>query len=82
MKDCQAVGTRLTEMGLRFDLMLTSAHKRAVLSLKNVRETYAFTSETPCEVMTQIHEEHGVNMAGNIYPGLPRSEVIKLLPEL
>ena len=76
------VGAKLTEMGIRFDMMLTSAHKRAILSLKNVRETYQFAESTPCGIMTQIHEEHGVNMAGQIYPGLTRSEVLELLPEL
>ena len=61
---CRRVGTRLSEMGIKFDLMLTSCHKRALLSLKNVRETYIHTETTPCEVMTQIHEEFGVNMGG------------------
>ena len=64
VEECRMVGARLSEMGIKFDLMLTSAHKRAVLSLKNVRETYAHTATTPCEIFTQIHEEKGVNMAG------------------
>jgi len=67
------VGRALTEMGLKFDLMLTSAHKRAILSLKNVRETYAHAATTPCEIMTQIHEEFGVNMGPQTFPGLTRT---------
>ena len=38
--DCRATGARLSDLGFTFDLMLTSAHKRAVLSLKNVRDTF------------------------------------------
>jgi len=30
VEECKMVGTRMTEMGLNFDLMLTSAHKRAI----------------------------------------------------
>ena len=69
-------------MGIKFDLMLTSPHKRAILSLKNVRETYADSEGTPCEVMCQIHEQFGVNMGGKTFPGLTRSECTELLPEL
>ena len=78
---CRRVGERLSEIGIKFDLMLTSAHKRAVLSLKNVMETYSLP-HPPCEIFTQIHEENGVNMAGKIYPGLSRSQVLELMPEL
>ena len=46
------LGRALSDMGLKFDLMLTSAHKRAILSLKYVRETYAHSATTPCEIMT------------------------------
>ena len=79
--DSRAVGERLAQLGIKIDLMLTSAHKRAILSLKNVRDTYTLP-HPPCEVMTEIHEENGVNMAGQIYPGLSRSQVIELLPDL
>ena len=83
VEECKMVGTRMTEMGLNFDLMLTSAHKRAIQSLKNVRETYANSQSTPCEILTQIFEEHGVYDAqGNTYPGLSRSKVLELLPDL
>ena len=37
IEDCHNVGIRLSEMGIKFDLMLTSPHKRAILSLKNLR---------------------------------------------
>ena len=80
--DCCQAGQRLSEMGIKFDFMLTSAHKRAVLSLKHVRENLADAQSIPCYIMTQIHEEHGVNMAGQIYPGLSRTEILELLPEL
>ena len=78
---CRRIGERLTQLGIKIDLMITSAHKRAILSLKNVRDTYALPQPT-CEIMTQIHEESGVNMAGQIYPGLSRSQVIELMPDL
>lgn len=81
-EECRMVGAKLTEMGIRFDMMLTSAHKRAILSLKNVRETYQFSESTPCAIMTQIHEEFGVNMGGQTFPGLTRSQVLELMPEL
>lgn len=80
--DCCKAGQRLAEMGIKFDFMLTSAHKRAVLSLKHVRENLPDARSIPCYIMTQIHEENGVNMAGQIYPGLSRTEILELLPEL
>ena len=82
VQECQAVGTRLSEMGIKFDLMLTSAHKRAILSLKHVRETYVHSQNIPCQIMTQIHEQWGVNLGEQTFPGLTRSEVLELLPEL
>ena len=72
-------------MGIKFDVMLTSAHKRAIMSLKHVRKTFLGSQEetaSPCEVMTQIHEEYGVNCGGQTFPGLTRSQVLELLPEL
>ena len=48
IEDCRMAGTRLSEMGIKFDVMLTSAHKRAILSLKNLRETYVHSDDTPC----------------------------------
>ena len=47
VKDCRALGARLKEMGLKIDHMITSPHKRAVLSLKNVREAMDAT-DVPC----------------------------------
>ena len=49
--ECRAVGTKLTEMGLNFDLMLCGAQKRAVQSLKYVRETLVSAATTPCEIL-------------------------------
>ena len=80
--DCRAIGQRFSELGIRFDLMLTSAHKRAIQSLKLVRETYANSNEIPCQLMTLIHEEHGPNFKGQVFPGLSRSQVVDLFPEL
>ena len=76
------LGTRLSELGLSFDLMLTSPQKRAILSMKHLRDTYTNAAEIPCKIMTQIHEELGVNMGGQTFPGLPRSQILSLLPEL
>ena len=39
VKDCKRVGEALKQMGIKIDKMLTSPHKRAILSAKYVRET-------------------------------------------
>ena len=82
IRECRQVGTRFSEMGLKFDLMITSCHKRAILSLKHVRETYLEAAAVPCKVMVEIHEENGVNMGGQTFPGMTRSEILQLLPEI
>ena len=69
-------------MGIKFDAMLTSASKRAILTLKYLRETYVHSETTPCEVMTQIHEEGGMFINGQGFPGLTRPQVMELLPEM
>ena len=40
------------------------------------------SSEIPCSIMTQIHEEGGVHMRGEVFPGLTQAEAIQYLPEL
>lgn len=76
--ECRRTGARMRELGFEFDLMLTSAHKRAVLSLKHVRDTFKSTASSlpPCAIMTEIHEEKGVTMGGEVFPGLTRSQVL------
>ena len=49
--DCRMLGAKLKEIGLKIDHMYTSAHKRAVLSLKNVREAMD-AKNIPCSIMT------------------------------
>ena len=48
VKASQEAGKSLTEMGIKFDLMVTSAHKRAILTLKHVRDNYVHSATTPC----------------------------------
>ena len=69
-------------MDLKIDLMMTSCQKRAIQSLKNVREKYTHAAETPCEIFSEIHEHWGVHQHGHTLPGLKRSEVLELIPEL
>ena len=61
--------------------MYTSAQKRAILSLKSVREGLD-QKEVPCSLMIQIHEKGGVHINKKTQTGLKRSEVLELLPDL
>ena len=81
VNECRMVGQRLSEMGIQLDMMLTSAMKRAILSLKYVREGYQNAANTPCGILTQIHEIRGITLDGQNGPGLKRSEVLDLIPE-
>lgn len=56
--------------------MYTSAFKRAILSLKNVRKTYG-QDDIPCYILTQIGECGGIQSGG-----LKKSEALELLPGL
>ena len=66
VEECRQTGARMRELGFEFDLMLTSAQKRAILSLKHVRDAFKSAEGIlpPCAVMTEIHEEKGVTMGG------------------
>ena len=63
------------------DRMLVSAHKRALLSAKYVRAEYQ-RDEIPIELMLEIHEVGGVYQKSTTFPGLKKSEVLEILPEL
>ena len=74
IRDCRSVGARLAQLGIKVDLMLTSAQKRAILSLKHLRDTY--DRAVPCQIFTEIHEEFGCYLGEQTFPGLKRSEVL------
>lgn len=60
--------------------MLTSAHKRAVLSAKHVRDQ--IQEKPPIELMIDIHEIGGVYMKQQTFPGLSSQDITELIPEI
>ena len=52
----------LRDNNIHVDLLLTSAHKRAILSGKYAMAEYG--KEVPAELLLSIHEIHGVYQGG------------------
>ena len=73
------MGKLLKDSGIIFDTILTSAHKRAILSAKHILESFP---EVPVHLMPQIHEVGGVYMNEKTYPGLSFDQTRELLPQL
>ena len=74
------MGIKLREMGFKFDKVLSSAFKRALLSAKLAREGYMKDQpenevKPSVHLLVKAHEFKGVHMQGKIYPGLNREEV-------
>ena len=61
------MGKALKNSGINIDFMLTSAHKRAILSAKCILETFP---EVPVHLMLAIHEVGGIYMREKTFPGL------------
>ena len=78
-RDSQRLGKAMSEAGFALDVILTSAHKRAILSAKHVIESYP---DIPVHLMVNIHEVEGVHMKGKCYPGLNMVQAKELLPQL
>ena len=81
MEDCKKLGLRMKETRIKVDHMYTSCVKRAILSLKYVREAID-GADLPCHVMTQIHEEGGPYLGDTVQSGLKRSEVEEIIPDI
>jgi bisphosphoglycerate-dependent phosphoglycerate mutase len=79
VQDSLDAGKALKSLGLNFDMMLTSAHKRALLTSAAIKESYP---DLPAHLMLQIHEVGGIHMLGKTYPGLSMSQMKELLPSL
>ena len=77
--DCQNAGKAMLKAGITFDVLLTSAHKRALLSAKHILESYP---EVPVQLMLKVHEHGGVYMQGKTYPGLNMTQAKEILPQL
>ena len=80
-QECKNLGVRLTELGIRIDLMVTSAHRRSIQSLKNIRDSYTYANPE-CHLMMQIHEHSGIYKDGKMYSGLTTSEMREIFPNL
>ena len=63
------MGIKMKELGIEFDKILCSGHKRAILSAKFLREGFGDESKQ-IEVFLKAHEESGVYMKDKVYPGL------------
>ena len=79
VSDSIKMGQALKKAGVCFDVMFTSAHKRAILSAKCILETF---TEVPVHLMLAIHEVGGVYMRDKTYPGLSIKQAQDLLPQL
>ena len=81
--ECQELGKRLAEIGIQLDIILMSAHRRALQSAALVKKGYG-NSDVPMQLMVQIHEEGGEYGGKHEWnmPGLSRSQVLEIVPEL
>jgi len=98
VQDCRDLGSAIKDMGLNIDCILTSAHKRAILSARNVRETFiggpqggpvqaTSTEEVgvkvpPVHLFIKIHEKGGIYQKEKCFGGLNPLQATALLPDL
>ena len=54
------MGKWLRENNIKIDEILTSAHKRAIISAKHVRIGYQDNNQIPFTLMIELHERGGV----------------------
>jgi len=74
------VGEWLVANGIKIDLVLTSAHKRAILSAKHMLTKY--TTKVPVHIMHQIHEVGGVYIKGKCETGLNVKQIKEIMSDI
>ena len=78
---CVKMGKKMKELGIKFEKIICSGHKRAILSAKFVREGLG-NEEMPIELRLKCHEYRGCWMGDKTYPGLTRDQVKELVPDI
>ena len=71
----------MKELGIKFDKILCSGHKRAILSAKFLREGLEDESKQ-IEVFLKAHEESAVYMKDTVYPGLNQKQMSEICEDI
>ena len=84
---CFEMGLKMNQMGLKFDKILCSGLKRAILSAKLVRKGYTSHSDIQKEhpsihLFIRAHEFRAVHEKGQIMGGLTREQVQEIIPDI
>ena len=79
------MGSKLKQMGLKIDTIMCSAHRRALISARLLRE--GFSSEesgsvVPIHLYVKGFEHKGVYRGDQTFPGLTKQEALVEVPDL
>ena len=84
-QSCIQMGQKMKELGFEFSKILCSAHRRAILSAKLLREGFMgdeSEGQPPIQLFVKAHEYQGVHMKGKTYPGLNMKEIKEIVPDI